>query len=390
MTFLAEIFPVRFGGYWGLAPGQADLDARAIRNGDVGTSGSIDWVGLPTRAFTAREASKAVVKSGDILLTTSGNCGNVAFVESEPEVPTLATNFVRVLRVDPARTHAKFAFHYLRTRRFREEIAPFVRGATIKNLSVESAFEALEMPSPPLTEQRRIAAILDRADALSARRREAIALLDRLVEAIYEFGIAANASTYPVEAFADLTSDTQLGLVRSAALQGPDRDYDYLRMDSITRTGGLDLSSITRVDAPAAEAAKYEVREGDLLFNTRNTRELVGKTVVYRGGPRLFNNNLMRIRFNDRVVPEYVHRYLWSNPGKQQLEARKSGTTSVFAIYAKSLASLKVPVPPLGLQREFAAQLASVDAQRRAMQSALQRENELFASLQSQAFRGEL
>jgi len=117
---------------------------------------------------------------------------------------------------------------------------------------------------------------------------------------------------------------------------------------------------------------------------------LVGKTAVYRGEPRLFNNNIMRIRFDGRVLPDFVHQYLWTREGRQQLDARKSGTTSVFAMYARSFASLELPVPPLESQIRYADLIAQVEAQRAAAQRSLTSLDELFASLQSRAFSGRL
>lgn len=358
------------------------------------TAGNIQEGRLVTDELTYvpqdKVRDKQRVRTNDIVVCSSSGSLRVVgkAARSRGEFTGGFGAFLKVLRPGPEVDPAYFA-HFFQTTGYRRKVSHLAAGANINNLKNEH-LDNLALPLPPLEEQRRIAAILDEADALRAKRREGLAQLDRLVEAVYESGIAAQASTYPVAVFAELISDAQLGLVRSAALQGPDREYEYLRMDSITRTGGLDLSSVTRVDASAIEAAKYEVRDGDLLFNTRNTRELVGKTVVYRGVPRLYNNNLMRIRFNERVVPEYVHRYLRSSPGRKQLEARKSGTTSVFAIYAKSLADLEVPVPPLAMQRDFASQLASIEAQRAAMRSALEAEDELAASLQFEAFRGRL
>lgn len=248
--------------------------------------------------------------------------------------------------------------------------------------------ENLRIPFPPVAEQRRIAAILDQADALRAKRRQVLTDLDALV--LSTFDSMFDLGELPHEPIGAYVAEQQIGLDRRGAEQGPERPHDYLKMDAITRDGKLDLTSITRVDATPSEVAKYSLRDGDLLFNTRNSRELVGKTAVYRGRPRLYNNNIMRIRLNDALLADYVHRYLWTSEGKHQLDARKAGTTSVFAIYAKTLATLMVPIPSLAIQIEFAERVKKVETQRAAVQRALTADNRLFASLQSRAFRGEL
>lgn len=162
------------------------------------------------------------------MLTTSGNCGNVAYIGAEPTEPTVATNFVRVLRVDPLKVDSRYAFHYLRSGWFTAGIAPFVRGATIKNLSVESAFAAIEIPLPPLPEQRRIAAILDHADALRAKRRQVLAHLDALPKSVLQNLLRENFARV---AFGDVIADgPKNGLYR------PSSDYGsgtpIVRIDS--------------------------------------------------------------------------------------------------------------------------------------------------------------
>lgn len=248
--------------------------------------------------------------------------------------------------------------------------------------------EELPIPLPPLPEQRRIAAILDHADALRGKRRQVLAHLDSLTQSIFHDMFAA--STSKQKPIGEIVSDTLIGLVRSAAQTGPDMAVPYMKMDAITREGTLRRAAFTRTDATAAEQRRFEAREGDVMFNTRNSRELVGKAAIFHGPPALYNNNLMRIRFSDQVEPAFVHAYLRSFEGRQELETRKSGTTSVFAIYAKDLMTLSVPLAPRQDQREFAARVAAVDARRTAIQRALAADDELFSSLQSRAFAGEL
>lgn len=248
--------------------------------------------------------------------------------------------------------------------------------------------EEIRIPLPPLAEQRRIAAILDHADALRAKCRRVVTHLDALAQSIFrEMFPPGSSARVPL---GDLTSDTLIGLVRSAAEVGLDRSTPYMKMDAITRTGGLNRAAFTATDASPEERIRFEARDGDLMFNTRNSRDLVGKTAIFRGEPAVFNNNLMRIRFGEKADAVYVHSYLWSHDGRRQLEARKSGTTSVFAIYAKNLVTVSVPLPPVPRQHLFAERVGRVAAQRAAVLRGLAAKDELFASLQARAFRGEL
>jgi type I restriction enzyme S subunit len=135
-------------------------------------------------------------------------------------------------------------------------------------------------------------------------------------------------------------------------------------MDSIGKNGRLLLHKATKTSASPEGLADYSVRNGDVLFNTRNSRELVGKAAVYRGPDKmLFNNNLMRLRFNPYTVsPDFLRLFLGSRQGTSELESRKSGATNVCAIYWKNLKTMPVPLPPYELQIQLAKSLESLES----------------------------
>jgi type I restriction enzyme S subunit len=228
------------------------------------------------------------------------------------------------------------------------------QGSTHKTIYMP-VLERFRVLLPPLAEQRRIADLLDKADTLRRKRQEAIALTDDLLRSTF-LEMFGDLSQWPTRPFAELVSESLLGLVRAAAEQGPDRAHPYVRMNAIRPDGALDLTNLTRVDASAAEAERYRLYAGDFLFNTRNSRELVGKSAVYHPDgdePIVFNNNILRIRFSPDVLPDFVSSYWQTAMATRELEKRKAGTTSVFAIYFKNLATLPVPVPPLSIQRAY-------------------------------------
>lgn len=77
----------------------------------------------------------------------------------------------------------------------------------------------------------------------------------------------------------------------------------------------------------------------------------------------LFNNNLMRLRFNPNTIsPDFFRLFLGSRQGASELESRKSGTTSVCAIYWKNLKTMPVPLPPYELQIQLAKSLENLES----------------------------
>ncbi len=294
---------------------------------------------------------------------------------------------------DEARVERDFLYHLLNGHGFQHFVLNVGSRAAQAGFN-KGDLERFQFVLPPLAEQRRIAEVLDRAEALRAKRRAALAQLDSLTQSLFLdlFGDTRKERTrWPTVPLEEIVRETKLGLVRSSQEFGPEFPIPYVRMNAITRNGELELGNVQRTHATEAEVEAYRLEPGDFLFNTRNSEELVGKTALYRGGGlHLFNNNLMRVRFTAKADPVFVAAAFKTAFVQHELNLRKSGTTNVFAIYYKDLRSLPLPLPPISLQREFARRVTAVEALKTAQRASLAELDALFATLQHRAFRGEL
>lgn len=166
----------------------------------------------------------------------------------------------------------------------------------------------------------------------------------------------------------EVVSHSKTGLVRSAAHQGSNREFPYIKMNNINKSGNFVHDEIGFVDASIEEVKDNQLEDGDFIFNTRNSLELVGKCGIYRKPdkfretPILYNNNLLKIQFNS-IDARIVFYWLNSPLGKEKLNAIKSSTTSVAAIYQRDLLKIKVPFPPLAEQIRIAQKLDELLAQ---------------------------
>lgn len=192
------------------------------------------------------------------------------------------------------------------------------------------------------------------------------------------------------------TAESLIGLDRGQEQQSSSAAFGYIKMNNVSMNGHVDVKNITRVNATQEEVDKYAVALNDVLFNTRNSLELVGKTglVSDLDGVTLYNNNLMRLRFDGVLKPAFACFQMCGPEFRARLERVKKATTSVAAVYAKDLFPLAIAVPPIAEQTEILRILdlamAAIDAQQLSIersfkQAAAQRQNILRA-----AFAGQL
>jgi type I restriction enzyme, S subunit len=270
------------------------------------------------------------------------------------------------------------------------ELASKGRGATFKQVNRADIGE-MEIPLPAVSEQRRIAAILDRADALRAKRREAFARLDELAQSIFidMFGNpATNPKRFPVGPLGDLLGSAQYGTSEKSSTAGK---YPVLRMNNITYQGQVDLTDLKFMDLPDDKVDRFTVTAGDILFNRTNSAELVGKTAVYRGTERLaYAGYLVRLRTTSGHSPEYISAFLNSAYGKAVLRGMCKSIVGMANINAREVQSIQMMQPPPKLQAQFADRISAIEGQKSVQLAALSECDALFASLQSRAFRGEL
>lgn len=286
----------------------------------------------------------------------------------------------------PNRLDAAYLYHWLRTN--RKYLESQGNGATFKEVS-KSVVARIEIPLPPIAEQRRIAAILDQADDLRRKRRETLDRLQQLKSISFKtMFLDPQATDFPWGRIQDLTSSTQYGTSEKAGDSG---EFPILRMGNLTYEGEIDTSGLKYLDLSPREVDKYTVAPGDILFNRTNSPDLVGKTAIFREREvYAFAGYLVRLRVKDRADPEFVSGYLNSKRGKAVLRGMCKAIIGMANINAQELRSIPIPIPPLDLQRAYAARVAEIDKLKAQHRAHLAKLDALFASLQHRAFRGEL
>lgn len=254
------------------------------------------------------------------------------------------------------------------------------------------ALLAYELDVPPLAEQRRIADILDKADTIRRKRKEAIALTEELLRSTFleMFGDpVTNPKGWPVHSLAALCESKQYGTADKANESGD--GMPVLRMNNLTFSGDIDLTDVKWVPLSAAEQAKLNLRDGDVLFNRVNSHELVGKTAVWHHGDGYtFAGYLIRLRLRAETNGDYVSTAMNMPSMKRTLMNMAKPSINMANISGSDLARVNIPLPPIAAQKHFK------DFRRRLIQSRgsssahLREASALFDSLVARAFAGEL
>jgi type I restriction enzyme S subunit len=299
-----------------------------------------------------------------------------------------------VLRYDKQKLTEDYLYHVLSSDAVYAQFVKLAVGAVVKNLNSE-VVRQVRIPLPPVSEQRRIAAILDQADALRAQRREALAQLGSLTQAIFieMFGDpVSNPMAWPVVPSGEL-AQVQGGLQVTSARKDLPVEAPYLRVANVYR-GFLDLSEIKTIQATAAEIARTLLCANDVLVveGHGNPNE-IGRSALWTGqiADCVHQNHLIRVRFDaDKVVPAYACEYLNSPGGRQHLLRAGKTTTGLNTISVSNVRAAPIALPPLALQQTFANRIQAVQALQTTHRTALAELDALFASLQHRAFSGAL
>jgi len=368
-----------------------------FRMNNITTDGRLDFTKQRRVPKSTRNLDSFLVEPGDVLFNATNSpelVGKSAFFPGLDEPAAFSNHFLR-LRPDTKQLDGRFLARWLtlqfQQKRFEGMCRQWVNQATVGRDSLLS----LQIPLPPLAEQRRIAAILDQADALRAKRRAALAQLDTLAQSIFleMFGDpATNPKKWDVRPFADLFAAPPIfGTMIPPSADGG--AWLSLRVANI-QDWQLDLSDQKFVDLPAKTIGRHAVQDGDLLMaRAIASQEHLGKAVVANPDGRkwAFDSHLMRLRFDPAEAQPDVIRHLLMSRGGRSLFLKAARRTAVqFNINTKEMAALQIPVPPLVLQHDFTCRVSAVEKLKTAHRVSLAKLDELFASLQHRAFRGEL
>jgi len=320
----------------------------------------------------------------DILITVKGSgVGKINRLKNE----SLAISRQLMAVRSSAHIETDFLYYYIDSS--FDELSSKATGAAIPGLSRKDV-GSLQIPVPPLPEQQRIAAILDKADALRAKRRAALAKLDTLLQATFidMFGDpVTNPMGWEVKAFNDVC-ESRLGKMLDAKQQTSQYIHSYLRNANV-QWDRFELDDLSEMDFDEKDKETFRLEEGDLLICEGGE---VGRTAIWRGELTdcYYQKALHRARANPKLAtPEFMLYFMWLMAINHGLEDHTTSATIAHLTGVK-LKRLPVPLPPLERQKQFTKRYNKTHALRLKILQSQDYLNNLFHALQQRAFKGEL
>jgi type I restriction enzyme S subunit len=276
----------------------------------------------------------------------------------------------------------------------------FLRGLRLENHGYSRHYKFLkenQIIVPPLTTQKKITIILEKAERLKEWRKEAGRLTDEFLKSTFleMFGDPVkNPKRWEIKRIQDVILSIEAGWSANGELRAQKtNEYAVLKISAVT--SGTFLPNEHKVINNLSELKKIVYPEkGDVIFSRANTRELVGATcLIMHDYPfLLLPDKLWKIKVDKKKICSEYLKFILSHPAiRGQISNKSTGTSgSMFNISMSKLKSIKIVIPPLELQVEFASIVYQVEHMREHQSQSKQQIDNLFNVLMQKAFKGEL
>ena len=334
--------------------------------------------------------------TGDLLVSSANSWNLVGKCCKVPQLQWPATfgGFISVLRGDPSQIEARYLYHWFSSPRIQATVRSFGQQTTnISNLNVDRCLR-LWLSLPSLLEQRRIGAILDKADALRAKRRAALAQLDILTQSIFldMFGDpAANPKGWPVVTIADIC-EVKGGkrLPKGEEYSSTPTPHRYIRVMDL-KAGRVDEAELVFLRPEIqAQIAHYVVNFGDVIISIAGSIGLVAPVPATLDGVNLTENAAKLVPLRGvEFDAVFLAAYLQTPHAQSQIKSHV-GQVTIGKLALFRIEKIKVPLPALALQCEFVLRVSALRDHDTVLRRAQLELDALFASLQQRAFLGDL
>ena len=347
-----------------------------------------DLIAVPS---TLVKSPEKMLSEGDVLVSSAnswnlvGKCCQVR----DLQFPSTAGGFISILRPTTEDLDAEYSYRWFSSGEVQATLRSFGNQTTnISNLNHKRTLK-LQIPLPPLDEQKRIAGILDAVDALRAKRREALAQLDTLLQSTF-LDMFGDPVTNPMgwETYA-LGEVGEVITGNTPSRKRPEYygdDIEWIKSDNINDPSFVLTEAVERLSVTGRAVARTIPRDSILVTCIAGSPSCIGNAAI-ADREVAFNQQINAFVPGERIALWFAFGVFWV--GKRLVQS--ASTSSMKGMVSKSaFSAISIPIPPTSLQNRFATIAKSVEQQKASQRAHLAELDTLFASLQSRAFRGDL
>lgn len=267
--------------------------------------------------------------------------------------------------------------HYLAFAMEHMNLAKYFSGATIphiyfKDYGKEKLLERTEK------EQKSIAEILSKMDSLISLRKQQLAKLDELVKArfVEMFGdVLLNSMQWPEKTLENMANIVS-GITKGRKTAEADlQEVPYMAVSNV-KDGYIDWTTVKTILATRQEIEQYRLMPDDILMTEGGDPDKVGRGAIIKVPLKnsIHQNHIFRVRLDEQeILPSFFAEYLCHQKAKRYFLGCAKQTTGIASINMRQLRALPTLVPPLSLQKQFAAFVERVDRQKQTVQQSLEK-----------------
>ena len=337
-----------------------------------------------TNRYNGEYAKKYEVLPGDVLISWSASLGVYVWTGEK------AVLNQHIFKVVFDKCEINKSFFVYQVQNILEKAETSAHGATMKHLT-KPVFDDLSFYLPPLEEQRRIAALLDKVSDLIAKRQAQLDKLDLLVKAwfVEMFGDPVlNPMKWPeqpLENMADIVS----GITKGRKTKETELiEVPYMAVSNV-KDGYIDWTTVKTILATKAEIEQYRLLPDDVLMTEGGDPDKLGRGAIIQKPLEncIHQNHIFRVRLDENILlPSYFAEFLQHQKAKQYFLKCAKQTTGIASINMRQLKGLPIFVPPLDMQSEFKGYIEEVEMLRYRISCSLERLETLKKALMQQYF----
>lgn len=339
----------------------------------------LELADLDEMHFSEADESRLALKPDDLLICEGGDIGRTAIWRGAISRCYYQNHLHRARIRDPKTADAQFVLFWL-WYAFEFGHLYFGRGnvTTIPNLS-QSKLRELPLVIPPLVEQRKIAGVLGLVQRALEQQERLIALTTELKKALlrqlFTHGLRGDPQkqteigpmpqSWEVVELISAVEDIDYGFSAPIPKTPPENSIKIVSTADITKDGRLLYGKIRRIEAPEKTVKRLTLRTGDVLFNWRNSAELIGKSAVFheQDEPHVFASFILRIRCGEKKSHNFYLANLMNHFREREVFIKLARRAVNQANYNRNeISILKIPLPSYQEQRDIAGVIAMTDA----------------------------